>query len=301
MMDWLHRRKITNTVIEDFNVYWGTNITFGECIVIPIHDAIGNISFNKYRRNPLHDAKPKYLYDKGSSIVLYGAHKIKNEKTVLVTEGEFDALVAWSANIPAVSSTGGSLSFQSEWADLFKDKEVTLCFDNDLAGAEGMVKALKYIPHAKVVLIPDRPGVKDISDYVANGGDLRALIDTGKHFASIEQVAEDRANRVSLWLSTTFHDAYIKEHSKPVYERKPRDPKITDKIERAKSYPIDELIEFKQNKTHCIFHNEKTPSMVYYPKTNTCYCFGCGKVADSIAVYRQINNCSFIEAIKKLQ
>ena len=94
----------------------------------------------------MQDDKPKYIYDKGSKISLYGWWKAKTEKSILITEGEMDSLVAWSANIPAVSSTGGASSFQSEWAELFKDKDVTICFDNDSAGGVGMVKTLKIIP-----------------------------------------------------------------------------------------------------------------------------------------------------------
>ena len=73
-------------------------------------------------------------------------------------------------------------------------------------------------------------------------------------------------------------------------------------IERAKAYPITNLIEFKGRTAKCFNHTERTSSLYYYPDNNTCHCFGaCGKSFDSIDVYQILNNCSFIEAVKALQ
>lgn len=296
MYDWLTRRGITDSVISDFSIHWGTHAVIGDCIVIPVVNESGICTFNKYRRDPRIDAKPKYTYDQGGKVTLYGYWRAKDFDTILITEGEMDALVAWSAHIPAVSSTGGSLSFQSEWAQLLADKQVLLCFDNDEAGGKGLVRALSIVPHAKIVLLPDRPGIKDISDYVAGGGDLSELLRSAKHFSSIEDVIEDRSTRLALWQSTFFHDAYIPEHTTPSYVRKTS--KDTTQIEQAKTYPIPRLLTFKNRSALCIFHSEKSPSLHYYPKTNTCYCFGgCGKAYDSIAIYRKLHDCSFKEAI----
>jgi hypothetical protein len=69
-------------------------------------------------------------------------------------------------------------------------------------------------------------------------------------------------------------------------------------IPKAKSYPIDQLIEFKGNTARCIFHEERTPSMHYYEKSNRVKCFGCGKSGDSIDVVMQLRGCSLSEAVK---
>ena len=77
---------------------------------------------------------------------------------------------------------------------------------------------------------------------------------------------------------------------------------ITDEmVEQAKQYPIKDLLgEPIMNKYTCLWHNDKHPSMHYYEATNTLHCFSCLKSGDAIDVYMQLNNCDFIEAVKKL-
>lgn len=94
------------------------------------------------------------------------------------------------------------------------------------------------------------------------------------------------------------HEFIVKRNSLVLDDKKYTN---TLNIESAKSFPITNLIEFKHGVAKCIFHNDNNPSMHYYPNTNTIYCFSCQTYADSIKVYQTLNNCSFIEAVKKLQ
>lgn len=197
------------------------------------------------------------------------------------------------------------MSFQDEWKDLLANKEITLIFDNDEAGGKGMVKALGVVPHAYVCFLPDRPGIKDVSDYVSAGGDLHELLRTRVRFSSLQDVIDDKSRRQATWQSTFFHDAYIAEHTVPEYVKVDR--KVSkndgDMVARAKDYPIGNLLKFNSaGFALCPAHNEKTGSLKYYADKNRCYCFGgCGKSFDSIDIYKIINNCSFKEAVKALQ
>ena len=52
--------------------------------------------------------------------------------------------------------------------------------------------------------------------------------------------------------------------------------KVNEKIsiiKKAKEYGF----KIKQNKAICLFHGDTDPSLVFYPKTNTFFCFGCRK------------------------
>lgn len=193
------------------------------------------------------------------------------------------------------------MTFTSEWAQLMTGKEVIIAYDNDEAGAKGAVRTLGLIPHAKVVQIPDRPNIKDLTDYAMAGGDLHELLDTAIAYTSLEQVKEDRGRRIAMFQSVRFHDAYIQIHTPREYTM-PKRKENAGVIERAKEYPIPNMVQFGSNhKALCLWHAEKTPSLHYYKKNNTCYCFGgCGRSFDSIDVYRAIHNCSFTHAVSEL-
>lgn len=287
-------RKISNRILEEFHIRWD-----GSRIVYPIFDTVGNQLFCNYRRDPNSDVGPRFSYDKGAHVALYGIHKIQKENSVLIVEGLNDMLVAWSTGIPAVTSTGGAMSFQCEWKNIFTNKDVTICLDSDEAGAKGMVKILSILPNAHIILLPT--GIKDISDLVAGGDDLHKLIKTRKKFNNIEEVLTDKAERLASYESVLFHEAYEEAHNIP--EIKPRTVPIGDDLARAKAYPITDIIKFNNSGfALCPVHNEKTGSLKYYPKQNRAHCFGgCGKSFDSIDIYQIVNNCSFKEAIKNLQ
>lgn len=302
--DWLRQSGINEETQIKFNLGAGVHSRLGEAIIIPVHDIDGTFLFNKYRKNPtVQNTLPKYMYDTGGSLTLYGAQFLDGVDRVLVTEGEKDTLVAWSHNIPAVSSTGGAMSFKEEWAELLAGKEVILCFDNDEAGGVGMARALKIIPWAKVMFIPSREGVKDISDYVMSGGDLHTLMGTARSYSSVEEVMTDRADRAATWRSVYFHDAYLAEVEKEreIDLRVERKKRSGDRLENAKAVPLGQIVKFgRDSKRKCIFHNEKTASMNWYKDTNTFYCFGCGKFGDSVDLYMGAHGVDFKEAVRKL-
>ena len=57
----------------------------------------------------------------------------------------------------------------------------------------------------------------------------------------------------------------------------------------------------KHHKICCPFHEEKTASLVIYPKTNTWFCFGCSKTGDVIQFIEFYEKCTKHEAILKAQ
>lgn len=72
-------------------------------------------------------------------------------------------------------------------------------------------------------------------------------------------------------------------------------------VVKAKEFPITDMVKFNSQKfAKCIFHNDNTPSMKYYPSTNTVHCFSCGKTGDSIQVAQTLFSENFINAVKRL-
>lgn len=175
--EWLNNRGITDIVIAANELDWN-----GTYIVIPVKDIDGAVLFNKYRRDPFGPTdQPKYKYEAGSTAHLFNAHKLSTQNSVIICEGEMDALRLESAGYFAVTSTGGAGTFKDEWIELLKDKDIYICYDNDEAGIKGAAKLLTKLP-AKMVLVPRAEGVKDITDYLKIGGNFSTLLEQAQSF-----------------------------------------------------------------------------------------------------------------------
>jgi 5S rRNA maturation endonuclease (ribonuclease M5) len=332
----LNKRGITDKVITAFSISTADvpELRLQNAIVIPVRHIDGTHSFNKYRRDPMEgNVKPKYLFERGGKVTLYGADRlvadyphIESETlaraggfsletpevrhNVIITEGELDTLVCWSQNIPAVSSTAGASSFQEEWVQLLKCYEVYVCFDNDEAGHKGAIKVLDYLPEAKVIFVPNNiPGVKDISDYVSHGGDLHGLMQTAVRLSSDEEIEAERKRLSNLWLDYSFY-VLLQEHRKvltlPTNVNGAAKPTShsDDRLERAKSVDCTTLIEFVRKGRYpvakCRWHDDHDPSLTYYARNNTTYCHVCGKYADAIDILMARDGVDFKTALKRL-
>ena len=129
---------------------------------IPIRDGAGNVVFMKSRNLDYPNSEPKYKNSQGSHAQLFNFHLVSDSTSIVICEGEIDALRLQEEGIPATTSTNGASSFLPEWADHFTGKNVWLCLDSDEAGQTGTRKLLELIPHAKVITLP----VKDVCDYL---------------------------------------------------------------------------------------------------------------------------------------
>lgn len=325
----LNKRGITDKIIDAFSIHSSDVPTLGlhNSIVIPVRHIDGTHSFNKYRRDPMEGpVKPKYLFERGGKVTLYGADKLVAHvdplmaKThVVITEGELDTLVCWSAGIPAVSSTAGSSSFQAEWVELLSRYEVYVCFDNDEAGHKGAIKILDSLPDAKVIIVPNQLDVKDISDYRARGGDIHQLMKTAFTIKDLEDAKVQFEHLSGAWRlnEAKFFELYI-EHHRMLAELASKTPTLPsnangaarptsqsdDRLERAKSVDCTTLLPFNTKGrypvTKCLWHDDSDPSLTYYKKSNNCYCFVCAKYADAIDIVMARDGIDFKSALKLL-
>ncbi len=161
---YLKDHTLSADFLLDYGVAWDENY-----LNIPIKDEQGNLTFIKARN--LHykeegNTDPKYKNPTGSKATLFNYHNIKDKKSVIITEGEIDALKLTQEGIPAVSSTNGAGTFKPEWVPLLTNKNIWICLDNDEAGSKGTTDLLNYFPHAKVIQLPKK--TKDICDYFSN-------------------------------------------------------------------------------------------------------------------------------------
>ena len=74
----------------------------------------------------------------------------------------------------------------------------------------------------------------------------------------------------------------------------------TDIVELIASYGLDLKRAGGDFKTHCPFHNEKTPSFNVSPGRQSYRCFGCGEGGNAVGFVMAYENLPFPEALRKL-
>jgi DNA primase len=91
------------------------------------------------------------------------------------------------------------------------------------------------------------------------------------------------------------------------YVKKKEYTSITpDMVAFAKAVPLSSFLPdwrslgSQRSTRRCMFHEEKTPSFVWYKEQNTFYCFGCNIGGDSIKLFMKLFDRSFAQAVKEL-
>jgi len=134
-------------------------------------------SIFSYKKNT-----PTYLslagnYESRGAVYFFNHEIIDKNSTIILTEGEFKALVAAQYGFPIIA-TPGIMRWEKSWTALLKDKEVILAADNELVSkrrtpAYIQAKMLsKHLPNLKVATLFRRKGeVKmDVDSYIISRG-----------------------------------------------------------------------------------------------------------------------------------
>jgi DNA primase len=85
------------------------------------------------------------------------------ERSILLCEGELDALAARSAGIPACSVTLGVSRWLPEWTTTLARRRVAICFD---VGAEEVAESRAALLRTARVIQLEGPDGYDITDFL---------------------------------------------------------------------------------------------------------------------------------------
>lgn len=282
---YLRQRGIFDMVIDRFLLGWN-----GSRITIPITNREGEIAFFKLAKDP-DDASdtPKMLTTSGAKAELHGWEHI-NEKPeeIIICEGEFDRLVLESRGFAAVTSTGGAGTFRQEWAEALKEiPNVYICFDNDEAGRKGAERIAKMMPLARIIRLPDEVGeggdVTDIFVRLAKSqDDFRKLMETAQPLPEVIEVEPEASVRPQKRSSKNSEPLRIKSLVR-----------IEDIIQQY-------VLLNRTGRTfggRCPFHEDRHPSFVVYPESQSFYCFGCHAHGDVLTFIMRVEHLTFPEAL----
>ena len=148
----IRSRKITESTCKKFNV----RVDAGPVIRFPYYSSAGRVV--AYKERP--QSKEFHWTGKNEDKQLFGQQLFGKGKTIVITEGEFDALAVWQArpNWPVVSVPNGAqgakkaLSLQLDY--LMRFDEIILMFDNDDAGITASEECVQLFPPNKVFIAP---------------------------------------------------------------------------------------------------------------------------------------------------
>ena len=165
-------RGLSMDTIKQFKIGW-----YQHRYTIPVRNKYG-LCINVRRYDPESTGRNKMISfaDGYGMSQLFPIHVLEQNEAIIFHEGEWDALLSISKGYNAITSTAGAKAWRSEWAELFIDKVVYLCFDADNTGEEATYKmAMQLRDVAKEVKIIRLPlegtkSDKDISDYYVKRG-----------------------------------------------------------------------------------------------------------------------------------
>ena len=130
VIEYLHSRGFTDETIK----YFGVGSEKGEAVSIPYYRN-GELVNIKYRSIK----EKKFWAIKDAELILFNRDNIERE-SLIICEGEFDAMALHQYHLEAVSVPGGAGNLQwveSEWEYLETFPAIYLCYDTDTAGQQG--------------------------------------------------------------------------------------------------------------------------------------------------------------------
>ena len=144
-LEFLVKRGFDQPLIEEWGILWNPDIP---AVEIPAKDVEGKFVGYIWR---MPQGEPKYRHPPGfpRAQFLFGLDRVSKEKEVILTEGPLDAIWVQAAGSPGVAVLG---SYLTEGQVLILQqagvRSVTLCFDNDPAGAVATELATKLLRSA---------------------------------------------------------------------------------------------------------------------------------------------------------
>jgi len=176
---WLDQRGLTKDTVERWRLGFNprnqkvSELWVPRGIVIPCL-AAGQTWYLKVR---LATGQAKYSQVSGGQVALFGADTIANHDTVVVTEGEFDAMLLHqeAGDLVGVVTMGSAAArLPDSWVPhLLGVQRLLVAYDTDAAGAEGAARWQSVSARAKRI-VP--LAGKDVTDFYLAGGDIRAWV-----------------------------------------------------------------------------------------------------------------------------
>lgn len=186
------KRGLTKETIEKFQIGWD-----GQRYTIPVRNRKKEL-VNVRRYNP----NAKQGKDKMKSWAIGGGSRrlflpdiLDHSDTVIITEGEMDAIIGRQHDLPTLSHTAGASAWDERWNEEFEGKIVYICYDCDDAGRRGARRVARslelFAKQVHIINLPLKGNGDDLTNYFVDQGYDAA------EFYNLMKLASENANRTS--------------------------------------------------------------------------------------------------------
>jgi twinkle protein len=166
--------EVNNTELNDKALKWLNDvrgISKATAIRFNLFSEGHEIGFPYYENDKIvhvkyRDANKRFRASKGTKLTAFGMHLEFNE-TLIITEGEFDAMSFYEAGHPAISCPNGATN--TKWVDncyrfIDKFKKIIIAYDNDQQGIEGREELARRLGRDRCYIFKYPKDCKDAND-----------------------------------------------------------------------------------------------------------------------------------------
>lgn len=175
--EWLNGRGIDDMTIEAFKVREVQRNGSTWALFPYLRDGV---YVNGKYRNPAD--KKGMGQEKDAEPCLFGWHLIDPKaRTVVICEGEIDAMTLWQAGVPALSVNAGSGNHQwieNDWDRLQRFSEIVVSFDHDEAGDKGALEIMKRLGIDRCKRM--KMAAKDANQWLQDGATPEMIVEAVK-------------------------------------------------------------------------------------------------------------------------
>lgn len=266
-LDWLAGRGLTTATVEAFKVREVSRQGHPWALFPYLRD--GAYVNGKYR-NP--EDKKGMQQEKDAEPCLFGWHLIDPKaRTVVICEGEIDAMTLHQVGLPALSVNAGAGNHQwieNDWQRLERFSEILVCFDNDEPGDKGATEVIARLGLERCKRM--RVGAKDANEWLMAGATPEQFLEAARTAKSQDpeelKSAADFMNRVKAMFYPA-HDAPLNPQLEldqrfEWFEFRPMELTVwTGFNGHGKSLLLSQvqLGLMSQGQRFCIFSGEMTP------------------------------------------
>jgi len=207
-----------------------------------------------------------HLHQSGRTEFAINHDVIEKSDNIFLVEGPFDCMTLDKEGIPCIGLLGAHRLSRRVIRDIYF-KNVYIAFDADpnKTGEKAAGKIARKLAtngiQTKIVKLPKRDIKLDINDFFRDN--------TKKDFMNIVKKAQ------------LYNEAQKKQKFAHTINGKHDILRIAERYMEVKRFGT-------KYKAVCPFHEDSAPSLVFYPETQTAYCFGCGTFVNSVTLIKRM-------------